>query len=77
MAKVIKNIYNTTFRFGIFSALFLSVHVPCVSAQTGSTKVEGLVVDQQTREPLIGASISIEKGITATVSDVDGKFILF
>jgi TonB-linked SusC/RagA family outer membrane protein len=39
--------------------------------------VEGLVVDQQTREPLIGASISIEKGITATVSDVDGKFILF
>ena len=38
--------------------------------------VTGSVYDQETNEPLIGVNILIKDGITGTVSDINGEFIL-
>jgi hypothetical protein len=41
---------------------------------TAQTKVSGTVLDKDSGEPLIGASIQIKGKVTGTVSDLDGKF---
>nr|WKN37610.1 TonB-dependent receptor [Tunicatimonas sp. TK19036] len=43
-------------------------------AQTGS--VEGTVLDDETREPLVGANVVLEGTTTGTMTDIDGKFML-
>ncbi|KAA6311044.1 TonB-dependent receptor SusC [termite gut metagenome] len=55
--------------------LIFSVHLS-VFAQQNSLSIQGQVLDRKSNEPLIGASISIEKDKTGTVSDADGKFFL-
>ena len=42
------------------------------AVRTGS--ISGLVVDAQTLEPLIGVNIIIEKTLTGSATDPDGKF---
>ncbi|MEQ9439954.1 MAG: TonB-dependent receptor [Cyclobacteriaceae bacterium] len=43
-------------------------------AQTGS--VEGIVLDDETSEPLVGANVILEGTTTGTMTDIDGKFAL-
>lgn len=38
------------------------------------TKVSGTILDKESKEPLIGASIQVKGKVTGTVSDLDGKF---
>jgi hypothetical protein len=38
--------------------------------------IDGTVVDQDTKEPLIGASVLLTGSSTGTVTDIDGKFTL-
>lgn len=38
--------------------------------------IQGLVIDIDTREPLIGVSIVIDKSSKGTITDIDGKFTL-
>ena len=37
-------------------------------------EIKGLVVDAQTKEPLIGATVQIDGTTLATATDIDGKF---
>lgn len=47
-----------------------------VSAQTQNLNVKGIILDEETKEPLIGASVT-EKGTTnAAVSDLNGEYTL-
>ena len=41
-----------------------------------ATTIKGTVYDQRTKEPLIGASVFIEKESIGTASDLDGTFLL-
>jgi TonB-linked SusC/RagA family outer membrane protein len=56
-------------RQGLFLLLTLLLHV---SAMTG--QVKGTVIDQKTKEPIIGASVVIKGSSTGTVTDLDGNF---
>ncbi|GHT65960.1 SusC/RagA family TonB-linked outer membrane protein [Bacteroidia bacterium] len=47
-----------------------------VYAQQNGVSIQGKILDVQTNEPLIGASISIVGDNTGTTSDIDGNFIL-
>ncbi|MFT6879201.1 MAG: hypothetical protein ACJARG_000125 [Arcticibacterium sp.] len=51
--------------------LLFSSHI---MAQTGS--IYGIVMDKNTEEPLIGATISVDGTSTAVSADIDGKFTL-
>ena len=39
-----------------------------------AAEIKGLVVDAQTKEPLIGATVQIDGTTLATATDIDGKF---
>lgn len=42
----------------------------------GQTKVSGLVLDEETKEPLIGATILVKGTTSGTIANVDGSFSL-
>ena len=44
-----------------------------IAVQQNKVKVKGTILDQ-TKNPIIGASISIKGTTTGTVTDIDGKF---
>lgn len=46
----------------------------CNASMSQTGKITGLVVDNSTQEPIIGANIVVEKTTLGTVSDVEGKF---
>ncbi len=54
-------------------ALFLGVTT--AFAQYG--KISGRVIDKESKEPLIGASVSIVGTSSGAVTDVDGRYIIF
>lgn len=54
--------------------ILLLVGVLPVIAQTKT--ISGVLLDKQTNEPLIGASVLIKGTTTGTASDIDGKFTL-
>ncbi|MFK8162275.1 MAG: TonB-dependent receptor plug domain-containing protein, partial [Lewinella sp.] len=58
-------------RIRLWATLVGLLFTVVLSAQT--TLVEGIVIDIQTKEPLIGASV-IVRGEPQTVTDYDGKF---
>jgi len=43
-------------------------------AQNG--KIKGLVTDEKTNEPLVGATVMLERTTTGTVTDFDGKYAI-
>ncbi|GHT29569.1 SusC/RagA family TonB-linked outer membrane protein [Bacteroidia bacterium] len=49
-----------------------------VLAQQGGTNIQGQVLDEKTREPIIGATISLvnQRATEGTVTDLDGKFTI-
>ncbi|MDR2470462.1 MAG: TonB-dependent receptor [Tannerella sp.] len=46
-------------------------------AQENDVKIDGKVLDAQTRESIIGATISLSNKSSGTVTDADGKFSIF
>jgi len=57
-----------------FNWLFLFLISPIILF--GQTYIKGKVTDATTREPLIGASVSVENGVLGTVTDIDGQYII-
>lgn len=55
-----------------FKWLFLILISPIISHGQGF--ITGKITDAETREPLIGATISAENGVLGTVSDINGQF---
>lgn len=46
------------------------------AAGTHAQEISGIMLDNQTSEPLIGASVFVKGTTTGTVTDIDGKFSL-
>src|ERR1700761_1908742 len=58
-------------------SLFISVFTMCVAiAQTASAqeRITGTLLDAQTKEPLIGATVLVKGTTTATSAALDGSF---
>ena len=61
----------------ILSMIILSSVLMVYSAQAqGSGSLRGRVIDKETREPLVGASIIIENTSLGIATDINGKFYL-
>jgi len=58
----------------VVTAMLSGVAAFCAEPQTGTIK--GAVVDQNTKEPLIGANVVVEKSSLGTSTDVHGHFIV-
>lgn len=56
-----------------FPAIYSSVNE---TEQSKKQKITGIVVDKQTNEPVIGASVAILGTTTGVMTDVDGKYTL-
>lgn len=56
----------------LFAASVLGMTTISISAQG----ISGTVLDEKTKEPLMGAIISLDKGRTKVVTDIDGNFKL-
>ena len=56
----------------LISALFISLF----SNGQNSVSVSGRVLDSQTREPLIGASVTQKGTLNGTMTNIDGSFTL-
>ena len=54
-------------KFLLFLSMFFNV-------AAFATQVEGVVLDQNTKDPIIGASILVKGTSTGTITDLDGKF---
>lgn len=66
--------YNIMINIGIICAcLFLSIMV--ANAQTKGTT--GIVIDKETEEPLVGASITIKGTQSGCITDLNGKFAFY
>ncbi|MDP4277128.1 MAG: TonB-dependent receptor [Bacteroidota bacterium] len=61
-------------RLRLFLVLVLCSSASALFAQ--NIKIEGAVIDQETKEPLIGATLHVKGTNKGTVTDVDGKFSL-
>jgi TonB-linked SusC/RagA family outer membrane protein len=68
MTNLLKILRKIVYIFIIFSSP--------VFAQQENTKIEGRIIDEKTREPVVGASVSLINEKTGTVSDLDGSFSL-
>ena len=55
------------FKFMLILSIFFNI-------ATFAAQVEGVVLDQNTKEPIIGASILLKGTSVGTISDIDGKF---
>lgn len=55
--------------------LFLLCGIPCMLYAQSRT-ISGIVTDAETKEALIGVTVQLEGSQTATVSDIDGKYVL-
>ena len=51
---------------------FLCIGIGLAVAQV--TKVTGVVVDADTEEPIIGASVLVKGTTIGTITDIDGKY---
>jgi TonB-linked SusC/RagA family outer membrane protein len=77
MAKLLKKFHVTpNFRYEIYAAMFLLTFSFPIFAQSqhGNTKIEGRVLDERTRETIIGASVALVDEKTGTASDLEGRF---
>ncbi|MDR2804820.1 MAG: SusC/RagA family TonB-linked outer membrane protein, partial [Dysgonamonadaceae bacterium] len=70
---VCKNYFSRQKVFFIFIGIFCSL---TGFAQQRSWNIEGRIVDEKSKEPLIGATVFLSGEKTGAVSDVDGNFIL-
>lgn len=61
---------------GIKMLLALCMWFTLAVTEAAGQRIEGMVVDAKTREPLTGAIVQSEKGSTKTVTDINGKFAL-
>ncbi len=59
--------------FFSFLLLFIST---CYSIAQNTGSVIGVVLDKETREPLIGAAVLIEGSTLGTSTDLDGNFAI-
>lgn len=55
---------------------FLLLLLLCLSAITSAQTISGILLDAQTGEPLIAASVVVKGTSTGAVTDIDGKFSL-
>ncbi len=61
-------------KFSLYPFFFVLLLTPL--SLLGQTKVTGTVVDQETGEPMVGASISILNTNRGTITDTDGRFAI-
>ena len=54
----------------------VSIFLFLISSQLFSQSISGLIVDEQTNEPIVGASVGIKGTKIAGSTDFDGKFEL-
>jgi TonB-linked SusC/RagA family outer membrane protein len=64
------------FQSRIYFFLFLTVFSFSAIAQKGNTRISGFVVDERTREPIVGATVSLVKEKNGVIADVNGNFTL-
>lgn len=50
--------------------------LPALLLAQGTGKIKGIVTDQATNEPLIGASVSVEGTSLGAATDIDGNYII-
>ena len=62
--------------FSCFLSILFLINVPQALAQSPQVALFGKVLDAETGEPLIGASIVVAGSKTGTVTDVDGSYSL-
>ncbi|RQV99822.1 MAG: hypothetical protein EH225_10875, partial [Calditrichaeota bacterium] len=64
----------TIFLIGIILLTFFA----SIMAQSGrvSGKIEGIVLDQESREPLIGVNVVVQGSLLGATTDVDGYFLI-
>ncbi len=43
---------------------------------TGNITIEGIVIDNNTNEPVVGATVKLKDGTKGTVTSADGKFVM-
>lgn len=58
------------------SLLLIFAFVTSLSAQDGTGKISGKIVDKSTGEELIGATVQVEGIAAGALTDVEGKFII-
>jgi Ca2+/Na+ antiporter len=56
--------------------LLLLCHVLVISSSLFSQEVSGILLDKQTGEALIGATVAVKGTSIGTATDMDGKFQL-
>ena len=56
--------------------LFIVIFIAMSFSSFAKGTIKGVILDSGTKEPLIGASISIPQTTTGTVSNIDGSFSL-
>jgi len=55
------------FKFLLFLSIFFNI-------ATYATRVDGVVMDQTTKDPIIGASVMLKGTSVGTITDLNGKF---
>jgi TonB-linked SusC/RagA family outer membrane protein len=77
MEKIEKNTHkHSGFIRGLYAILFITAFSLSLYAQQGNTKIAGHVIDENTKEPIAGASVTLVKDRTGTVTNLDGNFTL-
>ena len=46
------------------------------SSTLGNITIEGIVIDNNTNEPVVGATLKLKNGLKGTVTSADGKFVM-
>lgn len=46
------------------------------SSTSGNITIEGIVIDNNTNEPVVGATLKLKNGLKGTVTSADGKFVM-
>jgi predicted nucleic acid-binding protein len=65
---------NLKLLIGVIFYLFLSVHYTYSQVNEGS--INGIVIDSETGETLIGVNVVLEGTSKGTATDIDGEYIL-
>ncbi len=58
------------------SAFILLFGLLCVDAYAQSGKIQGKLIDAETKEPLIGATVGIQGTTKGALTDVDGNYLM-
>ncbi len=64
--------------FLLFALPFFLLPAPCQAQDPPTQTIRGIILDKDTRQPLIGATISVSDlgGLLGAVTELDGSFLI-